>query len=207
RNSLMTMPPPAVGAAPVPLNAIVTVPPLLEMVNVALLPPAVVGTKVTVAVADALGASANGVGAATWNCEAPAPEIASVFTFSVVLPMLVSVSGASPDAPSATGPNASAAGETESTGARLTIVTVYGATPRHPSAATARTVNVKVPPNVGVPERIPSALSDNPSGGAPAAMEKVYGPVPPLAVSVCEYGTATVPPANVPPIVIAEQLS
>src|SRR6185503_9880243 len=171
----MTTPPPPVGAAPVPVNAIVAVPPLLEMVSVALLPPPVVGAKVTVAVADALGASVNGVGAATWNCETSAPEIATVFTFSVALPVLVSVTGNSPEAPTATVPNASVAGDTESTGAGLTIVTVYGATPRHPSAVTARTVNAKVPPDDGVPERIPPALSDNPAGGAPAAMEKVYG--------------------------------
>jgi hypothetical protein len=39
---------------------------------------------------------------------------------------------------------------------------------------------------VGVPEITPPVLSVKPAGNVPAAIDHVYGAVPPVAVSVCE---------------------
>ena len=57
-------------------------------------------------------------------------------------------------------------------------------------------VKLKLPAAVGVPERVPP-LSVTPAGSEPLTREKLYGAVPPLAVNVCEYAAATVPPGTV----------
>ena len=54
-----------------------------------------------------------------------------------------------------------------------------------PSVSVARTVKSDAPLPVGVPVMAPLlALSDSPAGSAPDETAKVYGPVPPLAVTV-----------------------
>ena len=53
-----------------------------------------------------------------------------------------------------------------------------------PLLAVACTEKVKVPVAVGVPERTPPVESDIPPGRLPVAFVKVYGLLPPLAVSV-----------------------
>jgi hypothetical protein len=59
-------------------------------------------------------------------------------------------------------------------------------------------VKLDAPAVVGVPLMTPlPVFSDNPPGSAPAVTAKLYGPVPPLAVIVWEYGVATVPLGNV----------
>src|SRR5687767_13798828 len=60
-------------------------------------------------------------------------------------------------------------------------VTVYERSPKHPFAAVARTVNVKVPAVVNVPDNTPAGVSVRPAGNAPAVTANVYGAVPPLA--------------------------
>jgi hypothetical protein len=55
-------------------------------------------------------------------------------------------------------------------------------------------VNLNVPAAVGVPEITPVlAMSDRPGGKEPEAIAQLYGGVPPLAVSIPEYGTRTLP--------------
>ena len=56
----------------------------------------------------------------------------------------------------------------------------------------ALTVKLYVPEAVGVPE-IVLPLSVRPVGSEPAEMDHVYGLVPPLAASVCEYAVLVVP--------------
>src|SRR5689334_15541208 len=58
------------------------------------------------------------------------------------------------------------------------------------------TVKVNVPAASGVPVIKPEAVSDNPPGSAPAAIVQVYGGVPPLTFSDCEYGAPGVPDAR-----------
>jgi hypothetical protein len=58
------------------------------------------------------------------------------------------------------------------------------------------TVTLAVPAAVGVPLMLPPALRFNPAGSAPLLTAQVYPPVPPLAVSVCEYADPTVPAGN-----------
>jgi hypothetical protein len=60
----------------------------------------------------------------------------------------------------------------------------------------ALTVKLKLPAAVGVPESAPLLLKVTPAGSAPLVMANVYGDVPPLAVIVCAYAAATVPPAT-----------
>jgi hypothetical protein len=60
------------------------------------------------------------------------------------------------------------------------------------SVAVARTVNVKLPPTVGVPLRTPAGLSPIPGGSVPSAIAN-DGLVPLVAVSVPVYGVPTVP--------------
>ncbi len=49
----------------------------------------------------------------------------------------------------------------------------------------AEIVKLKVPPAVGVPERVPALpFKLRPAGRAPAVTENVYGAVPPLALIV-----------------------
>ena len=51
---------------------------------------------------------------------------------------------------------------------------------------------------VGVPEINPlAAFSDSPAGKLPAETLNVYEPVPPVALTVCEYAVLTVPLGNV----------
>ena len=51
---------------------------------------------------------------------------------------------------------------------------------------------------VGVPVIAPvAAFSDSPAGKLPAETLNVYEPVPPVALTVCEYATPTVPLGNV----------
>jgi hypothetical protein len=53
-------------------------------------------------------------------------------------------------------------------------------------------VKLKVPDAVGVPLKTPAELKLNPAGSVPALTDHVYGVVPPLAASVCEYVAPTV---------------
>src|SRR4051794_23858281 len=131
--------------------------------------------------------------------------VAGTLIVSDADPVFVRVTDASAAAPTARGANLTVPGAAVITGATLTIVTERDATARQPSAATARTLKVNVPAVVGVPASTPDAPSDRPGTGVPPASENVYGPVPPLAVSDCEYATPTVPPAGVPVMVTAEQ--
>src|SRR5258705_3475954 len=170
------------GACPVPCNGMTDVPPLLERVVDPLLGPVLAGRNVATNVVEAPGARDSNDGAPTENPWSAPAVITGVESTSVAFPMFRTVTVNAPEPPSATTPKSSEAGDTKSTGAGLTIVTLKAARPRHPSAATARTVNVKVPPAVGRPATTPAALSDSPPGSVPAAMENEYGPVPPLAV-------------------------
>jgi hypothetical protein len=45
-------------------------------------------------------------------------------------------------------------------------------------------VNVKLPDDVGVPERTPPEVSINPAGRLPVDTVKLYGLLPPLAAMV-----------------------
>ncbi|MNS92390.1 hypothetical protein D3C71_832050 [compost metagenome] len=58
-------------------------------------------------------------------------------------------------------------------------------------ASVARTVKVYAPRWVGVPLITP-ALRVTPGGGVPACSVKVYGAVPPLALSVCDTAVPAV---------------
>src|SRR4029078_8696497 len=60
----------------------------------------------------------------------------------------------------------------------------------------ALTVKVAVPAVVGVPDRAPVEDRVTPAGSVPEAMVHVYGPVPPVAVSVWLYAVPTVAPAR-----------
>jgi hypothetical protein len=58
-------------------------------------------------------------------------------------------------------------------------------------------VKLKVPVAVGVPERMPLSARVIPAGSVPADTLHAYPlPVPPVAASVAEYDTVTVPPAR-----------
>jgi hypothetical protein len=50
------------------------------------------------------------------------------------------------------------------------------------------TVKSGMPAVVGVPEIVPSGLSDSPSGSDPLSSDHAYGAVPPDPASVAEYG-------------------
>jgi hypothetical protein len=54
-----------------------------------------------------------------------------------------------------------------------------------PEVSATWTVNVDVPAADGVPDMV-APLSERPAGRAPAVIDQVYGPDPPLAASVCE---------------------
>ena len=54
--------------------------------------------------------------------------------------------------------------------------------PVQPLWSVARIENVKVPAEVGVPERVPLEISVKPGGKLPLITAKEYGEVPPLAV-------------------------
>jgi hypothetical protein len=49
------------------------------------------------------------------------------------------------------------------------------------------TVKVEGPVPVGVPSMTPAVDKANPAGSEPDAMVHVLEPVPPVAISVCEY--------------------
>jgi hypothetical protein len=58
-------------------------------------------------------------------------------------------------------------------------------------------VKLKVPAAAGVPERTPVLAKVIPPGSVPADTLQAYPlPVPPVAVSVAEYDSATVPPVR-----------
>jgi hypothetical protein len=59
-----------------------------------------------------------------------------------------------------------------------------------------RTVKLADPGLVGVPAIWPLE-SVSPGGGAPVAMDQLYGGTPPVAASAAEYGTPVVPPGIV----------
>ncbi len=62
------------------------------------------------------------------------------------------------------------------------------------SESVTLTVKGKVPKDVGVPEMTPvEVLRVSPGGREPALIDHVYGFVPPVAVSVAEYGVLTLP--------------
>ena len=60
-------------------------------------------------------------------------------------------------------------------------------------SVTLRVAEFGPPAVVGVPEITPLELSDRPGGNVPEAMVQVYGAVPPVADSVCEYAKPTLP--------------
>jgi len=65
------------------------------------------------------------------------------------------------------------------------------------------TVKLNEPAAVGVPERAPlAASSEMPAGRAPAMTAQVYGAVPPVAASACEYELPAAPPGSVVPVVM-----
>jgi hypothetical protein len=57
----------------------------------------------------------------------------------------------------------------------------------------ACTVKFAVPVVVGVPLNTPALDKLSPAGTAPVVTDHVYGAVPPVAASVCEYAVPTVP--------------
>ena len=59
----------------------------------------------------------------------------------------------------------------------------------------ALTVKLEDPAAVGVPDIVPPERL-NPAGSDPLATDHVYGGVPPVAFSGCEYATPTVPAGN-----------
>ena len=78
------------------------------------------------------------------------------------------------------------------------MVTAYAREPVAPRPSVAVIVKLDVAAVVGVPVIAPvAAFSDNPAGRLPAETLKVYEPLPPVALTVCEYATPTVPLGNV----------
>ena len=78
------------------------------------------------------------------------------------------------------------------------IVTLYARAPVAPRPSVAVIVKFEVAAVVGVPVIAPvAAFSDTPAGKLPAETLNVYEPVPPVALTVCEYATPTVPFGNV----------
>ena len=68
-------------------------------------------------------------------------------------------------------------------------------------------VKLELPAVVGVPDSTPDDDSVIPPGSVPDDTAKLYGAVPPLAVSVWLYGVPTVPAGSVDGLsVIAGQL-
>lgn len=63
-------------------------------------------------------------------------------------------------------------------------VPLYGPVPAVESVALI--VKLKLPPAVGVPLSRPAVVSVSPLGTAPLEIVKLYGDVPPDAVTVCE---------------------
>ena len=64
------------------------------------------------------------------------------------------------------------------------------------------TVNLDWPAPVGVPLIVPFLLKPRPAGNAPEVTVHEYGVVPPVAVSVVEYGVPTVPLGSVDVLII-----
>jgi hypothetical protein len=75
-----------------------------------------------------------------------------------------------------------------SAGARLIVAQLtvrwYTWLPLQPNASVAKTVNVARPSAVGVPLISPELLRVSPLGKLPLLTLYVYGPVPPLALTV-----------------------
>ena len=71
------------------------------------------------------------------------------------------------------------------------------------AASVTCTVKLNEPVAVGVPERVPlAAFSEMLAGRAPAVTAQVYGAVPPVAASVCEYELPATPPGSAVPVVM-----
>lgn len=65
-----------------------------------------------------------------------------------------------------------------------------------PSASVTVTEKFDVPEPVGVPEINPLEVIVKPAGNEPEVTAYVYGPVPPVDATVCEYDTPVVPPVR-----------
>ena len=67
-----------------------------------------------------------------------------------------------------------------------------------PKPSVAVIVKLDVAAVVGVPVIAPvAAFSDSPAGKLPALTLNVYEPLPPVALTVCEYAVPTVPLGSV----------
>ena len=64
-------------------------------------------------------------------------------------------------------------------------VMANGAVAVRPAESVTCTVKLNGPAAVGVPVRLPAALSVRPVVAAPAEMDQVYGEVPPVAANAC----------------------
>ena len=77
-------------------------------------------------------------------------------------------------------------------------VALYARAPVEPRPSVAVIVKFDVAAVVGVPVIAPVApFSERPAGKLPAVTLNVYEPVPPVALTVCEYAVPTVPLGNV----------
>ena len=79
----------------------------------------------------------------------------------------------------------------------LAIMTVYGWLAKFPPVSVALTVKLNVPAVAATPLRTPAGVNVRPAGNVPPVVAKVYDPVPPVAVIVCEYVVPTVPGGKV----------
>ena len=76
------------------------------------------------------------------------------------------------------------------------LITIDSAALAEPVALSVTlTVKLDEPAAVGVPDIVPPERL-NPAGSDPLATDHVYGGVPPVALSGCEYATPTVPAGN-----------
>lgn len=78
----------------------------------------------------------------------------------------------------------------------------YARVPWKPSPSVARTVKANVPDTDGVPLSTPALLRVTPAGSAPTVTAKVYGAVPPVAVSVWLYATENTPAGSVAGLIV-----
>jgi len=65
-----------------------------------------------------------------------------------------------------------------------------------PDASVAITENADTPGAGGFPETMPDGANQRPVGAPPLSIDQVYGGLPPVALSVCEYGAPAVPSAS-----------
>jgi hypothetical protein len=66
------------------------------------------------------------------------------------------------------------------------------------------TVKVKVPAALREPVMAPLEERLRPPGNAPFTMDQVYGGVPPVAASVCEYAAPGEPPGRLVVVMLSE---